>query len=178
MTSHLERLQDMLRPLVAEEPDADSLAGSLTEPAMDQLDTDVAGLLALHATFVKVAREASLAADVVAERLYEVVGQMQYPLPDGTFLEMKRSASRTKWQHAELIKRCAAAIADEAAPLLYDEETGEMVPVAVLVQQVVGAFSRFGNPSWRVTALRDAGLQVDEFCDERWGRPKPVIVQP
>jgi len=76
---------------------------------------------------------------------------------DGLY-EVRRSMKRTGWDHDELWRHVVARARDERR---VDEATGEYESESEAIARVL---FRCARPSWRLTALRDMGLDPDEFC--------------
>ena len=81
-------------------------------------------------------------------------------VPGVGLVESKRRTKRTQWDHASLWRILTAYALDERK---VDEETGEYEPAEQAVARVL---KECAAPTWRVTALRARGLQIDEFCVE------------
>ena len=73
-------------------------------------------------------------------------------------IEIKRSTKRTEWANDDLTKVLVARALDEREA---DPETGEYEPREQAVARILSECAR---PSWRVTALRNHGVDETEFC--------------
>lgn len=102
----------------------------------------------------KVALTDALAREMGRERL-EVEGL-------GAF-EKRYGKKRTKWDHealyGELAKRTrTATFADPSTGEVYDD-----------FEKAFYVLQRAANPAWRVTALKEFGIQADEYCSSTPG---------
>lgn len=93
--------------------------------------------------------------DVIAN-----AGEKRFAVDGIGEVEIRPNPKRTNWDNAELTKVLVARALDERA---LNEGTGEYEPAHEAVARVLTACAR---PSWRVTPLRERGIQVDEFCTE------------
>lgn len=87
-------------------------------------------------------------------------------------VEIKRSIRYSEWDNDGLTRKLVALALDERK---VDEETGEYEPAWEAVARVLSEASR---PSWRVTPLRDRGIQIDEYCHveaEAWSVKLPSV---
>tara|TARA_B100000029_G_scaffold516042_1_gene626373 strand:- start:6179 stop:6670 length:492 start_codon:yes stop_codon:yes gene_type:complete len=74
-------------------------------------------------------------------------------------LETKTGAPRKQWDHERLVSLVAQRIADTAI----DMDTGE---VTKSPQDMIAELMKYAAPSyWRVSALRDLGIDADDYCD-------------
>ena len=74
-------------------------------------------------------------------------------------METKTGQPRKKWDHDGL----AAAVAKRISDSAIDMDTGEILKSA---QQMIKELLEYAAPSyWRVGALRDLGIDPDDFCD-------------
>lgn len=94
-----------------------------------------------------------------------VMGDKKVEVPGVGLVESKKKAARSKWEHDDLFKHVVARIADEE--LLTDPETGERRPPAAVAAEVVNRLRDVMSPSWKVTGLRDLGIDETEFCNVR-----------
>lgn len=112
---------------------------------------------------------------VLSDLLREVETDLYRIMPDkkqtvsgvGT-LEKKRGSNRKKWQSAELVSHLVRLALDP-------EGTGEIpadpMEAAGKVVEVLTACAPFtGSLGWRATALRDWGIDPDEWCETTPGR--------
>ena len=74
-------------------------------------------------------------------------------------IETKTGAPRKKWDHDMLAVLVAKKITDTAI----DMDTGEVTKTP---QQMIRELLDYAAPSyWRVGALRELGIDPDEYCD-------------
>jgi hypothetical protein len=87
-------------------------------------------------------------------------------LPGFGLVEVRKRFKRSRWDWSALLPVLAARIIDDPA-VVFDPETGEVLPPAVIASNVAYRLREcisFGGA--KVTALREMGVQVDEFCEE------------
>jgi hypothetical protein len=81
------------------------------------------------------------------------------PIAHGGTVEVKKSTPRKTWDH-ELLKPIVAEYIMEQA---VDKETGSIeVPTSLLIQRMLDYVS---FSSWKVTALKAAGIDPDKYCE-------------
>lgn len=116
----------------------------------------------------KAAKQAeAFLADVLPGGGLMVAGKLLVPRDDIAYL---------KPQHQDLIRVLSSKLADEPACAPANED-GEPLPHAVHIANVIEAFSRFGNPSWRTKALEKAGLDLEDYFEIRRGERTKVEVR-
>jgi hypothetical protein len=87
-------------------------------------------------------------------------------LPGYGLVEVRKRWKRSRWDWSELLPVIAARIVDDPATI-FDPETGEVLPPAVIGANVATRLrDAISFSSAKVTALREMGIQVDEFCEE------------
>lgn len=74
------------------------------------------------------------------------------------------SVKRSQWDHDELWRR-VVALAVEQPGVLTDED-GEILPPAVIGQNIAAVLRSAASPSWKVTGLRALGVDPSEWCVE------------
>lgn len=90
-----------------------------------------------------------------------------YTSDNGTTVEKKWDTNRKGWQHKDL----AQAVSDRITTMAIDMDTGE---VLLTPAQMIAKLLDFVQPSyWRLTPLRDVGINADDYCTV--GDTKPVI---
>lgn len=83
-------------------------------------------------------------------------------------METKTGAPRKKWDHDKLAELVAQRISDTAI----DMDTGEITKTP---RQMIKELLQYGAVSyWRVQALRDLGIDADEYCDV--GEPNTNLI--
>lgn len=78
-------------------------------------------------------------------------------ISDVATVEATSSVNRTEWRHAALLH---AVIKHEWPEGLIDHATG----VVLTVDDTVRVVLDYLTPTWKLTPLRDAGLNPDDFC--------------
>ncbi len=106
------------------------------------------------------ARDFSALKRETEQALARVMPSKKVELP-GVVLERRKSTKRSEWQHDELLPVVLRR-------LLTDPETGETLPLATL-NGLAERIRSVLTPSWKVTGLRDCGLDPSEWCREDEG---------
>jgi hypothetical protein len=101
---------------------------------------------------------AGIKADL-GERLAESMPEKSVVVENVGVFERHRKATRTQWDRDDLLR----AVLDT---VMVDTETGEIIPETPL-EKVMAVWTL---PAPKVTAIRERGLQVDEFCHEEYGK--------
>lgn len=131
---------------------------------------DVTDVMATTAIALDILRGARVAKAALAAAEREAVGFLADVLPRGTAeidgygpVTVSSSASRTGWDRSALVAATAAVIADRLGyPVQY-------------IRQAIDEFLGFTTPSsWKVTALKEVGIDPDEYCRTEW-RPSVVV---
>ncbi len=89
------------------------------------------------------------------KELIAAAGAKQWEVPGHGYVEIKGKVKRTQWQSEDLLR----AVFDSR---LINQATGEITDETP-VEKVLHVW-RLGVP--RVTALRERGFQIDEWCQE------------
>ncbi len=84
----------------------------------------------------------------------------------GLVAEIHRSKTRRGWDNDALKSKWLTTYVDAS------EGDMDLLDPAALLE----AFMRVARPSWKVTGLRDVGIDVSDFCDETPGAPSVRIV--
>lgn len=165
--------------------EAQTLAAAIV-PDLDQLErfsgaiNDPAALADLLDSLRAIKKRAG-EVYVEIERAYiGVAGEKKLEIPGLGLVEIKSAVRRTKWQHDEVFRSVISRLADEPG-VFYDEETGERFPPAQLAANLVGRLRDVLSPSWKVTGLRDLGLDPDEFAEtdeKHWSVALPPAKRP
>lgn len=100
--------------------------------------------------------------------LYEVAGKGNHELPGVPPFEARRGAVRKKWQSDDLVRLLVRRGLDPAG-------TGEVTAAQVeaverVVAELVACAPFTPSMGWRATALRERGLDPEEFCESAPGR--------
>lgn len=84
---------------------------------------------------------------------------------DGFGVVERRTAQTRKWQSEDLLM-------DVCRRVLDPEGTGEIQPSAVM--ELISVLKRImpitGSLGWRVTALKEQGIDPDDYSEVSWGR--------
>jgi hypothetical protein len=106
-----------------------------------------------------------LASDLhrVAEDYFvDLMGNEKRALVDGTVVEVRRAYRRTDWEHSKLATHVALTALG-----------GEVVEG---MDVIVDAFLRACRPEWRITALKEFGLDDEDYCSRELGRATVTVV--
>jgi hypothetical protein len=116
-------------------------------------------------------RDARADLDILAKSIQhdivQTMGDREVVLDGIGTIVCRRSTTRRKWDHDELWRR-VTALAVEQPGVLCDAD-GEILPPAVIAQQVAAVLRTCASPSWKVTGLRELGLDPGEWCEETPG---------
>lgn len=144
---------------------ADDMRAELVrEGDWEQLCRAVAGLKNIYRDIGILLRECEEdAARLMPEKTLSV---------DGLGYVERRTASSRKWESESLLM-------DVCRQVLDPEGTGEIQPSRVV--ELIGVLKKImpitGSLGWRVTALREQGIDPDDYSDIRWGRKSIQITQ-
>jgi hypothetical protein len=142
--------------------DSTDLSTSLTR-ALDDARGDPAALARLHQCITQCRSELAIAADEAVLAFHDAVGRGGSALVEGVGLvEATWSASRSAWRNEQLVQELARLAETQRA---VNTSTGEVESRA---EAALRALISCARPSWRVGALRQWGVAVDEFCETRW----------
>lgn len=88
-------------------------------------------------------------------------------------LTSRTGAKRTKWDHDSLTSKAAEKMAEqleaEEGEMVW-RDTGEGVNPRSLLAELLREFRTMATPSWKLTGLRQHGIDPDEYCETSWGR--------
>lgn len=142
----------------------------------EALEYDAEGLALLLRDWLNLIDEMKESARVFELALYEALILPKQVIPGLGEVERSNSASRTQWQHADLMSKVVSVIADEL--VLFDEETGAIRDEASIVREVLTDFSKVNGYAWKpgrkqtekvaATGLREFDLDPDEYCSTVW----------
>lgn len=145
---------------------------------LEQLTTtidegDVETLAQVHLDLAELKHRVTLAARAVEERLADVMPDKRLELPGLPVMERKKGTDRKKWQSGDLLDELLRHAA-------FDAETGAVIDDELILRQrihetLTACVPFTGSLGWRVTALRDLGLDPDEWCETAPGRISVVI---
>jgi hypothetical protein len=151
-------------------PAITALLGVLLESSWtDASDQDLADAIAQaqEAKYLLGTVESSLTA-ILGKR----AGSIQGNLSDGRAFTLRRAQDRKEWDHEEWKRDARRVIVRQAtdqwdAPEggLVDTETGAIVPLGVVLQEVVTVAQEVhGSTAPRSTALKRLGLYASDYC--------------
>jgi hypothetical protein len=86
-------------------------------------------------------------------------------------LEKTTETTRKEWDHPLVASRVANTVTDT-----WKHSTGEVLD-GDLVAMFLKAFSDAARMEWRVTALRDMGIDPDKYCQTTYGSQKVRITR-
>lgn len=144
---------------------------------IDALDTeaqhaidgaDVEELAHLHVALVKAKQRLATICTIVEQVLVDVMPDKRLELPGLPVLERRRGTDRKAWQSVDLLDELFRRA-------VVDTTTGEVLDDEALIRQrlhevLVDCVPFTGSLGWRVTALRDLGIEPDEWCQTSPGR--------
>lgn len=85
---------------------------------------------------------------------------------DGSVVEKIYDKSRKGWRHAEI----AEEVADRIQRMAVDLDTGE---VKLSTKEMITKLLQYAGISyWKVTTLRDIGIDADDYCESGESIPK------
>lgn len=109
---------------------------------------------------------------VLADYLADALGRNTIAVDGVGTVMVKAGAKRTEWDHDALHRTVVARARDERR---IDPETGEVVESE---GEAVGrVLAECARPSWRLTPLRERGIDPGEFCSTSPGRPSVIITE-
>lgn len=104
-------------------------------------------------------------AELMDERRVEV---------DGLTLERRRSTDRRLWQSGDLLRRIVRSVVrDEEGDLRSWDHPDDLAEA--LVSEIEAVMPVTGSLGWRVGALRDRGIDPEEWCEAKPGRTTVTI---
>jgi hypothetical protein len=132
----------------------------------------------VRATATDIATELfAVRSEIAALKLREndLEGRLAAEMEDNVFevpsigvFQRRRKTDRKAWDHEGIYSALLRRLRDLGPGKVTDDETGEIIEL----DPMEGAFRTLkegANPSWRVTALRQRGLDPDEFCETTYG---------
>lgn len=115
----------------------------------------------------KITAEIRLFADAVETDVYRLLPSKREVVDGLGVVERRQGATRRKWQSEELLGQVLRLALDP-------DGTGELPPAGELLARIRSALLETvpftGSLAWRVTALRELGLDPDEWCEKTPGR--------
>lgn len=121
--------------------------------ALTEEQNDLAELVEAWRRMEQVRRDLADLLVLMQDRIGEMMGDRRVVVA-GVHLERAKRKRRRNWQSADLLK---AVLATRRV----DKETGEVEAV----EDVLRACYDLGGYNARVTALRERGIDPDEFCE-------------
>ena len=100
----------------------------------------------------------------------EAIGRNTITVDGVGEVQVRQATDRKAWDHDALYRLVIARARDERR---MDAETGEYESEGEAVGR---ALMECARPSWRVTALRDRGIDPDEYAESSSGKTSVVIV--
>lgn len=97
-------------------------------------------------------------ASEIEQQLIEAAPSKKFVVDGVGEVQIRRSLRRTDWDSEGLTRVVVAYALDER---VLNEATGEYEAAHEAVARVMSECAR---PSWRVTPLKDRGIDPDEFC--------------
>lgn len=102
-------------------------------------------------------------ARIAEDMMVKALGDQRRSVLDGKTVEVRRAYRRTDWENSKV----ATHVAMRALG-------GEVIEGMDLV---IDAFLKACNPSWRVTALKDMGLNDEDYCERELGRASVSVIE-
>lgn len=149
-----QRAGMLVQSLASTVQDLVALSGEMTTPE---------NLGQLLADFRDHKQDVARAYDEVEQLFLVAAGEKKLEVPGVGVVEVKSSVRRTRWDHDEAFRTVIARLADE--PGLFYDEDGVRLPPAVMAANVVARLRDVLSPSWKVTGLRELGIDPDEYCE-------------
>jgi hypothetical protein len=100
----------------------------------------------------------------------ELMGNKQVEVPGLGVLVKHYAGSRKGWDHESCRRAVVARLADELPYAGAVDANGERVPTAAMVSGVLDEWAKVCGYQWKVTGLRDLGLDPDLYSEFT---PKP-----
>lgn len=113
-------------------------------------------LLDFHVATLELKRLAGDLHRIAEDMLVASMGDQRRATIDGTTVEIRRAYRRTDWEHSKLATHVALTALG-----------GEVVAG---MDVIVDAFLRACRPEWRVTVLKEMGLDDEDYSTRELGR--------
>ena len=133
-----------------------ALAEKLIEVTEETKPDDIKACLAVLLAAKELKGLASDFYRIVEDMTVAAMGDKRTVALDGHTLEVRRSYKRTDWEHSKLATHVALRALG-----------GEMIEGMDLV---IDALLKACNPSWRVTVLKEMGLDDEDYAERVLGR--------
>lgn len=151
-------------------PDLALAAEALANDSMGELPADVDTLAHLLVEARRAKRAISDVERAIESALATAMPKKQITVQGVGTLERRKGNDRKAWDHERLGARIAALSRDER---VLDESTGVIEGEAEAAVRVLLACAR---PDYRVTALRERGLDPDDYCLSEPGRTSVQVI--
>lgn len=148
--------------------DATKVSIALAERLIEQTEqvADVAADLKGATEFLVVTRELrALTADaarIAEDIVVDAMGEKRTATFDGRTVEVRRSYRRSDWEHSKLATHVALRATG-----------GELIDQ---MPEVIDALLKACNPSWRVTVLKEIGLDDKDYCSRELQRATVAVL--
>jgi hypothetical protein len=102
--------------------------------------------------------------------IYDLLPQKKLPVEGVGLIEKRRSSSK-KWDSESLL--------NDIVNFSLDNGTGEVTPTDVfnLIETLKKVLPLTASLGWRATALKDIGVDVDNYTEVTYGRPTVQITR-
>lgn len=138
----------------------------------DRTGLEVKDRAALWLRLRELAKQFCILRDQLNRELAQAMPTKKVEVPGLGLLERMAGCDRRNWDH-QLVASAVLAAVEEQPELRCDPETGELMPIGeALVRWLLEACL----PGWRVTGLRQIGLDPDRYCDQV-EKPATVILR-
>ena len=122
----------------------------------------------------RLAADLRLLVDTVEQDCYRLLPGKRTEIDGLGVLEKRKGTDRRAWQSTDLLDELLRVA-------VVDRETGAVLDDELLIRQrihevLVDAVPFNPSLGWRVTALRDLGIDPDEWCETRPGRESVQVV--
>lgn len=133
-----------------------------TEFADNTEDQKVAAALEFHCAALAAKRLMSDISRIAEDILVAAMKGERRATIDGTTIEIRRAYRRTDWEHAKLATHVALSVTG-----------GELVEG---MAEVIDAFVKACRPEWRVSYLKELGLDDQDYCSRDLGRATVTVL--
>jgi hypothetical protein len=159
--AELETMYEHLSP--AESPCG--CTGPTYHPVLQNVD--LGGLARIVTALTGVLGAARDVKDLVEQHTIRVMPDRQ-AVVDGFVLERKSGTTRKDWDHTAVASKVAArACCNEDGEIVFGLEIGQRIADEILATAGIGY--------WRVSALRNRGIDPGQYCEETKGRPSLIV---
>lgn len=153
---------DITDPLIAALTHANDRRAELAEAGdWESLGWGLDRLTEIH-------RQLSELVAAIESDVYELMPEKRGTIDHLGTLEKKRGSNRKKWQSDRLVTRLVRAALDPEGTGELPDSPYEAVDTVVSTLTACAPFT--GSMGWRVTALKERGIDPDEWCESTPGR--------